>query len=98
MSGSKRRRNKIAVDKCPDSNLTVSSIKLTYTVPFLIAGFLVASAGGVLFGLGVLLWMVGLLGTVYWVINRLAGPRAAKWVVGLIVLSLIIELFFGQDD
>ena len=98
MSGYKRRRNRIIADERPDSNPSASSIKLTYTLPLLIAGFLLASAGSVLFGLGVLLWVVGLLGTVYWAVNRLARPRAAKWAVGLILLSLIIELVFGQDD
>ena len=106
-SGSKRRRNRIAADKRPDSNQHASSIRLSYTLPLLILGFLLASAGnsssafaGVLFGFGILLWMIGALGTVYWLVNRLAGPRAAKWAVGLLILSLIIELIFGgqRDD
>ena len=87
-----------------DSNRGASSIRLYYTVPLLIIGFVLASAGtsgaleGVVFGLGVLLWAIGALGTVYWVVNRFAGPRAAKWAVGLVVLSLVIDLIFGQRE
>jgi hypothetical protein len=54
----------------------------------MIAGFLLTSAGthpgaiqGLLFGFGILLWVIGGLGTVYCVVYRLAGPKAAKLVV-----------------
>jgi hypothetical protein len=63
---------------------------LISSVLFMIAGFVLVSAGasnGMLFLPGILLWVIGVLGAVYWVVNRLAEPRTAKWTVGLLVLS-----------
>ena len=51
-----------------------------------------------LFGFGILLWIVGVLGSLYAVVNRLAGPRAAKWAVGILLVALIIELIFGKRN
>lgn len=72
----------------------------------MVLGFFLASAStsltspsgfqDLLFGFGVLLWIIGVLGTVYAVVNRLAGQRAAKLAVVVLVLTLIIKIISGE--
>ena len=95
MRALKRRRNRITLAKQLTPNRRTSPIKLSYTVPIMIVGFVLAYSG-LWFLLGIVLWSIGFLGSVYAVVNRLAGARAAKWAVLLIVLVFIIEVVFGQ--
>ena len=79
-----------------------SSTNLYYTLPLLILGFVLASAGTssnpfawAVFGFGVVLWAIGVLGIVYSVACRLAGPRAAKLAVAALLMTVLIPLIFG---
>ena len=80
------------------------SIKLIlFFVLLVIAGFLLTSASSaasglqdVLFGSGILLWIVGVFGTVYCIVRRLAGPRAAKLAVLALLLILLSEVIFSK--
>jgi len=73
-------------------------------VLLVIAGFLLTSASSstaselqdVLFGSGILLWIVGVFGTVYCIVRRLAGPRAAKLAVLALLLILLSEVIFSK--
>ena len=65
-----------------------------------LAGFLLTSlssaAGGlqdVLFGSGILLWTVGVFGTVYCIVRRIAGPKAAKLAILVLLLIFLTEIF-----
>lgn len=98
-------RNRTTANKHTNSDRASSSIRLTYTVPLLIIGFILTSIGpssgafaDVLFGSGILLWIIGVLGTVYWIVNRLAGPRVAKLIVGLLLLTLLSQVLFGGRE
>jgi hypothetical protein len=67
----------------------------------MIAGFVLTLFGhsiGMLSLSGIILWVIGVLGALYCVVNRLAGSRAAKLAVGVLLLALIIKLIFGQRD
>jgi hypothetical protein len=97
--------NRTAPNKQTNSDRGPSSIRLTYTVPLLLVGFILTSVGsspspfaGVLFVSGILLWIIGVLGTVYCVMRRLAGPTAAKLVVGLLILTLLSQVIFGRAE
>ena len=79
-----------------------SPVRLTYTVPLMMVGFLLTFAGtshsafqGALFGSGILLWIIGGLGTAYCIVNRLSGPKAAKLVVAFLIFTLLAEIIFG---
>ena len=50
-----------------------------------------------LFGFGILLWIIGGLGSVYAVVNWLAGPRAARLAIVLLMLALLSEVVFGGE-
>jgi len=90
------------------SNRDASSIRLIHTIPLLVAGFVLTSSStnlvgvgvfqDLLFASGILLWIVGVLGSVYWVANRFAGAHTARWAVGILLLGLVIDLMFGQRD
>jgi hypothetical protein len=113
MSRRSEDRNRLRTNSRINEHRSRSSIRLLYTVPLMIVGlFLVSSStsltnpGGFqdfLFGFGVLLWIVGVLGSVYAVVNRLAGPRAAKWAVVLLIFVLLSQVIFrgrekGEED
>ena len=81
----------------------VSMKVIIFFLLLMAAGFLLTSAGtaqsgfqDVLFGSGVVLWVVGVLGAVYGIVYRLAGPKAAKLAVVVLILILLSELFFGK--
>jgi len=83
--------------KKPDGN--AFSTWLISSVLLMIAGFVLALFGrsiGMLFLSSILLWIIGVLGAVYSIVRRLAGPRAAKLAVGILLLALIIKLIFGE--
>lgn len=66
---------------------------LISSVLIMITGLVLASSGagnGMLFLSAILLWVIGVLGAVYSIVRRLAGPRAAKLAVGILLLALII--------
>jgi hypothetical protein len=67
------------------------------------AGFVLTSGSSglnnfqdVLFGSGVLLWVVGVFGAGYCTVRRLAGPKAAKLTVVVLFLILLGELLSGK--
>jgi hypothetical protein len=83
----------------------VSMKAIIFFLLLMVAGFLLTSAGtaqngfqDALFGPGVVLWVVGVLGAVYGIVYRLAGPKAAKLAVVVLILILLSELFFGKRD
>ena len=67
------------------------------------AGLILTSIGSglaglqdVTFGLGILLWVVGVFGGVYCIIRRLAGPKVAALAVLFLFVILLSELFSGN--
>ena len=91
-------------DTRPTASNWVSIKLILFFVLLVIAGFLLtgassATASGlqdVLFGSGILLWIVGVFGTVYCIVRRLAGPRAAKLAVLALLLILLSEVIFSK--
>jgi hypothetical protein len=108
MSRQSKQRNSRAKNSRTNSRKSRSSIRLVYTVPIMILGFFLVSTstsltnlGGfqdMLFVFGILLWFFGFMGTVYAIVNRLAGPRAATWAVVLLTLALLTQVIFGAHE
>jgi len=66
----------------------------------MVAGFVLAFAGpaqigfqDVLFGSGILLWVVAVFGAVYCIVRRITGPEAAKLAVVVLFLILLSGSF-----
>jgi DMSO reductase anchor subunit len=69
----------------------------------MVAGFVLTSTGtapsgfqDALFGSGILLWVVGIFGSVYCIVRRIAGPQVAKLAVLVLFLILLGEVIFGR--
>jgi len=80
----------------------VSGKTILFFLLILPAGFMLTLAGtalqGRLFGFGISLWVVGVFGSVYSIVRRLWGPRAAKLAVLTLFVILLGELFSGKRN
>jgi len=77
------------------ASIWVSWEVILFFLLLLPAGFMFTSQSA-LFGFGILMWVVGVFGSVYCVVRRLWGPKAAKLAVLVLVLILLWELFSGK--
>jgi len=79
-----------------------AEVILFFLVP-LTAGFVLTMVGttqsgsqDILFGSGIALWVTGVFGSVYCIVRRLAGRKAANLAVLALILILLAELFSGK--
>ena len=86
-----------SVGNLKDRSAWVSLKLIAFFLSCLPIGFVLASAGGALFGAGIIFWIIGVFGSVYSIVRRLWGPRAAKFAVLVLVLILLWELFSGKS-
>ena len=88
-------------DTRPTASNWVSIKLILFFVLLVIAGFLLTGASSstasglqdVLFGSGILLWIAGVFGTIYCIVRRIAGPKAAKLAILVLLLIFLSEIF-----
>ena len=79
----------------------VSGKAILFFLLLLPVGFILTLTGtaqGALFGPGILLWVVGVFGSVYCIIRRLWGPKAAKMAVLFLFLILLWKVFSNKRE
>ena len=88
-----------------DNSLWVSWRFILFFLLLLPLGLVLTSAStaqsglqDALFGSGIVLWVTGVFGSVYCIVRRLAGRKAANLAILALILILLAELFSGKRD